>query len=127
MRKIITIEGKQIAFQADGGTMRKYRRFFNRDFLTDLIKLENFIKTGKTEDVEMATVVENITWVLAKRANPNIPEVDEWLESFEDPMAIIKASKAVFSIITASQQPTVQPKKNQTKVKKKNRSQRRAS
>ena len=72
MRKIITIEGKQIAFQADGGTMRKYRRFFNRDFLTDLIKLENFIKTGKTEDVEMATVVENITWVLAKRANPKI-------------------------------------------------------
>lgn len=115
MRKVVTIDGKQIPLQSDGGTLRRYRRFFNRDFLTDIIALSGFIKTGKTEDVEMATVVENITWVLAKRANPNIPEVDEWLESFEDPMAIIKASKAVFSIITASQQPTVQPKKRAKK------------
>lgn len=115
MRKVVTIDNKQIPLQSDGGTMRKYRRFFNRDFLSDLIKLDTFFKKGTSNDAEMATVLENITWVLAKRANPNIPEVDEWLECFENPLAIVNASKEIFSVISESQKPTIKPKKTAKK------------
>lgn len=120
MRKVVTIDGKQIPLQSDGGTMRKYRRFFNRDFLTDLIKLDALVKGNKNDDAEMATVMENITWVLAKRANPSIPDIDEWLESFDDPMALMKAAKDIFSVISESQKPTIKPKKTQKKYPDRN-------
>ena len=115
MRKVVTIDGKQIPLQSDGGTMRKYRRFFNRDFLSDLVKLDVMVKTGKSNDAEMATVMENITWVLAKRANPSIPEIDEWLENFDDPMALMKSAKEIFSVLSESQKPTIKPKKTAKK------------
>lgn len=115
MRKIITIEGKQIPLQSDGGTLRRYRRFFNRDFLTDISALSGFIKTGKGSGLDIGTITENVAWVLAKRADDTIPDIDEWLESFDDPMAIINASEDIFSLIQESDQPTIQPKKRAKK------------
>lgn len=114
MRKVVTIDEKQIPLQSDGGTLRRYRRFFNRDFLTDISALSGFIKTGKGSGLDIGTITENVAWVLAKRADDTIPDIDEWLESFDDPMAILNASEDIFSLIQESNKSTIEPKKKET-------------
>ena len=114
MRKFVKIDGKQIPLQSDGGTMRKYRRFFNRDFLTDVTSFSVFLRTGKGSGLDIGTIMENLAWVLAKRADDTIPDIDEWLEGFDDPMAILNASEDVFSLIQESNKSTIEPKKKET-------------
>lgn len=114
MRKVVTIDGKQIPLQSDGGTMRRYRRFFNRDFLTDVTSFSVFLRTGKGSGLDIGTIMENLAWVLAKRADDTIPDIDEWLEGFDDPMAILNASEDIFSLIQESNQSTIEPKKKET-------------
>lgn len=114
MRKVVTIDGKQIPLQSDGGTMRRYRRFFNRDFLTDVTSFSVFLRTGKGSGLDIGTIMENLAWVLAKRADDTIPDIDEWLEGFDDPMAILNASEDIFSLIQESNKSTIEPKKKET-------------
>jgi hypothetical protein len=91
MEKTIVIDGKQVRFKSTGATPLRYKAQFHKDFFVEIIKLNTLkkIKNGddiKPEDVEHVDfdVLYNIIWVMAKTANPTIPEPVEWLDTFEE-------------------------------------------
>jgi|SRR5690625_5000282 len=95
MEKTLTIDGKQVRFKSTAATPRRYRAQFGSDFFTDLLKLAPLVdKFDAGVDFESLDyealkhlnfeVFENIIWVLAKTADPSIPEPLEWLEQFNE-------------------------------------------
>lgn len=95
MEKTITIDGKKVRFKSTGGTARRYRNQFNRDFFADLLQLYPIMQLKKegfdTNNLDLEIikklsfeVFENITWTLAKTADKSIPEPEEWLEQFDE-------------------------------------------
>lgn len=82
MIKTIKIDGKDITFKSTGGTMMRYRNQFNSEFLADISELAKV----KQDDFSTFTnkSIEQIIWVLAKTADPSIPDPQTWYDSFEE-------------------------------------------
>ena len=83
----IEIDGKQVPFKASAAVPRIYRIKFQRDIYRDLAALEKAV--GKNEegasnlDMFSLEMFENIAYVMAKHANPAIPDSpEEWLDEF---------------------------------------------
>lgn len=87
IRKDIEIDGKMVAFKASAAIPRIYRLKFQRDIYKDLSALEKSIGDGdaKASNLDMFSLemFENIAFVMAKHADPNIPDTpEEWLDEF---------------------------------------------
>ena len=85
--KKIEIDGKEVLFRASAAIPRLYRIKFRRDIYKDLAALEKAVDTS-TEDGSMLDtfsleLFENIAYMMARHADPNIPDTPEdWLEDF---------------------------------------------
>jgi hypothetical protein len=91
MEKTIIIDGKEIKFKTNGATPLRYKAQFGKDYFKEILKLAPLEKLGKkknidVKDLEMLDfeVFYNITWVMAKTADPSIPEPITWLEQFDE-------------------------------------------
>ena len=87
MMKKIEIDGKAVAFKASAAIPRIYRIKFQRDIYKDLSVLEKSIGDGDPEksslDLFSLEMFENIAYVMAKHADPSIPDnPEEWLDEF---------------------------------------------
>lgn len=87
MKQNIEIDGKQVPFKASAAIPRIYRMKFHRDIYKDLSSLEKSIGDGDAEhsnlDMFSLEMFENIAYVMAKHADPNIPDTpEEWLDEF---------------------------------------------
>lgn len=89
MEKTIVIDGKEIHFKSTGATALRYKAQFRKDYLGEIIKLSALEKLNSKnleledfEDIDFE-VMYNVAWVLAKTADPKIPEPLAWLDSFE--------------------------------------------
>lgn len=87
MKQNIEIDGKQVAFKASAAIPRIYRMKFGRDIYKDLKSLEKSIGGGNEEssdlDVFSLELFENIAYIMAKHADPSIPDSPEdWLDEF---------------------------------------------
>lgn len=85
--KQIEIDGRQVPFKASAAIPRIYRIKFNRDIYKDLSALEKSIgKWNEKEsnlDLFSLEMFENIAYVMAKHADPGIPDSpEEWLDEF---------------------------------------------
>lgn len=85
--KKIEIDGKQVAFKASAAIPRIYRLKFQRDIYKDLRVLEKSIGDGNEAesglDLFSLEMFENIAFVMAKHADPGIPDTpEEWLDEF---------------------------------------------
>ena len=85
--KKIEIDGKPVAFKASAAIPRIYRIKFQRDIYKDLRSLEKSIGDGDPEesslDLFSLEMFENIAYVMAKHADPSIPDnPEEWLDEF---------------------------------------------
>lgn len=83
----VEIDGKQVPFKASATIQRIYRIKFNRDIYKDLRSLEKAVGEGDEEnsnlDLFSLEMFENIAYVMAKHADPNIPDTtEEWLNEF---------------------------------------------
>lgn len=83
----IEIDGKSISFKASAAIPRIYRIRFGRDIYKDLAALEKAIKKNKEDDSGLdmlfLELFENIAYVMAKHADPKIPDTpEEWLDEF---------------------------------------------
>lgn len=83
----IDIDGKQVAFKASAAIPRIYRLKFQRDIYKDLRVLEKSIgdedENSSNLDLFSLEMFENIAFVMAKHADPSIPNTpEEWLDSF---------------------------------------------
>jgi len=81
MEKTLTIDGKNVNFRCTGGTLRRYRNQFNSEFLADLAALRG--AADGAGSVNFA-VIENMIWVLAKTADPTLPDPLAWYDSFDE-------------------------------------------
>jgi hypothetical protein len=87
LTKKIEIDGKEVLFRASAAIPRLYRIKFRRDIYKDLAQLEKAVDTS-TEDGSMLDtfsleLFENIAYMMARHADPTIPDTpEEWLEDF---------------------------------------------
>ena len=81
MTKKIEIDGKQVPFRASAAIPRIYRMKFHRDIYKDLSALEKSIGSGDEEtsnlDLFSLEMFENIAFIMAKHADPAIPDTPE--------------------------------------------------
>lgn len=87
IRRTIEIDGKEVAFKASAAIPRIYRLKFQRDIYKDISLLEKSLGDNSEEesnlDLFSLEMFENIAFIMAKHADPSIPdEVEKWLDEF---------------------------------------------
>ncbi len=87
MAQNIEIDGKQVPFKASAAIPRIYRMKFHRDIYKDLRDLEKAVDSSSAEDSNLdlfsLEMFENIAYIMAKHADPSIPNSpEEWLDNF---------------------------------------------
>ncbi len=87
VKRNIEIDGKEVAFKASAAIPRIYRLKFGRDIYRDLASLEKSV--GENEEGESnldlfsLEMFENIAYIMAKHADPSVPDSPEdWLDEF---------------------------------------------
>lgn len=116
LRQNIEIDGKQVPFKASAAIPRIYRIKFHRDIYKDLNALEKAIGNGKEaeSDLDMFSLemFENIAYVMAKHAEPSIPDTpEEWLDEFNT-FSIYQVLPKLIELWGLNVQTDVQSKKN---------------
>lgn len=96
MEKTIIIDGKAVRLKATASFAIRYKQQFGVDLLTKLIPMITVFENVDGE-IEMGDAIKllvdngnllelndlyNLIWVLAKTADPSIPEPIEWLDEF---------------------------------------------
>ena len=118
MKQNIEIDGKQVPFKASAAIPRIYRMRFHRDIYKDLRVLEKSIGDGNPEesslDMFSLEMFENIAYVMAKHADPSIPDTPEdWLDGFKT-FSIYQVLPQLIQLWGLNTQTDVQSKKNFT-------------
>ena len=114
--KKVEIDGKQVPFKASAAIPRIYRIKFNRDIYKDLRSLEKAVGEGDEEnsnlDLFSLEMFENIAYVMAKHADPNIPDTpEEWLDEF-NAFSICQVLPSIIELWGLNVQTEVESKKN---------------
>ena len=112
----VEIDGKQVPFKASAAIPRIYRIKFNRDIYKDLRSLEKAVGEGDEEnsnlDLFSLEMFENIAYVMAKHADPNIPDTpEEWLDEFNT-FSIYRVLPSIIELWGLNVQTEVEAKKN---------------
>ena len=115
MRKV-EIDGKQVPFKASAAIPRIYRIKFNRDIYKDLRSLEKAVGEGDENnsnlDLFSLEMFANIAYVMAKHADPNIPDTpEEWLDEFNT-FSIYQVLPSIIELWGLNVQTEVESKKN---------------
>ena len=116
MKRNITIDGQEVPFKASAAIPRIYRMQFHRDIFKDLRDLEKSIDKNDPEnsslDLFSLEMFENIAYVMAKHADPSIPDTpEEWLDSFNT-FSIYQVLPQIIELWGLNTQTDVQAKKN---------------
>lgn len=112
----IEIDGKQVPFRASAAIPRIYRIKFNRDIYKDLAALEKAIGDNTEEmsnlDMFSLEMFENIAYIMAKHADPSIPDSpEEWLDAFNT-FSIYQVLPKIIELWGINVQTQVEAKKN---------------
>ena len=116
MTKMVEIDGKQVPFRASAAIPRIYRIKFHRDIYKDLAALEKAIGKGNEQesnlDMFSLEMFENIAYIMAKHADPAIPDTpEEWLDDFNT-FSIYQVLPKIIELWGLNIQTDVQSKKN---------------
>ena len=116
MTKNIEIDGKAVAFKASAAIPRIYRIKFHRDIYKDLRTLEKAVgKNSEDEsglDLFSLEMFENIAYIMAKHADPSIPDnPEDWLDGFNT-FSIYQVLPQIIELWGLNVQTDVQSKKN---------------
>ena len=123
MTKDIVIDDKPVRFRASAAIPRIYRIKFGRDIYRDLASLEKATKKGDKKesnlDLVNLEIFENIAWIMAKHADPKVPDTpEEWLDEFNT-FSIYQVIPQLIELWGVNMQTTIQAKKNFTRLKEK--------
>lgn len=116
MMKKIDIDGKEVAFRASAAIPRIYRLKFQRDIYKDLAALEKAIGDNSEEvsnlDMFSLEMFENIAYIMAKHADPSIPDTpEEWLDEFNT-FSIYQVLPKIIELWGLNMKTDVEAKKN---------------
>ena len=112
----IEIDGKQVPFRASAAIPRIYRMKFNRDIYKDLKALESSIGENSEDasglDMFSLEMFEYIAYVMAKHADPTIPNTpEEWLDNFNT-FSIYQVLPQLIQLWGLNVQTDIESKKN---------------
>ena len=111
MDKLIMVDGKKVPFRATASTTRRYRQKFGRDLLVDMQSLISGMTGPAPLSMEMLEAFENVAYIMAKQADPAIPEdPDEWLDGF-GMMSIYEILPEIIELWGANTDTLEEPKK----------------
>ena len=137
MKKTIKIDGRDVTFDSSFYFAIIYKNQYNRDIMSVLMPVISDILKGSDElfnsargtgeitpsmigdalesiySLEMTDIM-GLIWAMAKMADENIPEPDEWFRSFEE-FPIVDILDELKSIII----PSLVSKKKLNQIKKK--------
>ena len=87
LTKNIEIDGKEVLFRASAAIPRIYRIKFGRDIYKDLRELSKSLEGQNPENSSLDSfsleMFENIAFIMARHADPSIPDTpEEWLDGF---------------------------------------------
>lgn len=116
LTKTIQIDGKKVTLRASAAIPRIYRIKFNRDIYRDLAILQNAVGSGdegaSSLDNFSLEMFENIAYVMAKHADPTIPDTpEEWLDEFST-FSIYQVLPEIIDLWGLNLQTDVTAKKN---------------
>ena len=115
MEKTIEIDGKKVKFKATAATPRLYRLKYGRDLLKDLSTLSVQARKNKF-DIPSLEVFENAAHIMAKQADPAVPDdAGEWLDGFET-FAIRDILPAIMELWNANTETMIASKKKLTAI-----------
>lgn len=118
--KKVTIDGTEVSFKASAAIPRIYRVKFHRDIYKDLRALEKAVGKNSEDnsalDVFSLEMFENIAYIMAKHADPSIPDIaEEWLDQFNT-FSIYQVLPELIELWGLNAQTDVQSKKNFAKL-----------
>lgn len=116
MVKELLIDGRQVPFKASAAIPRIYRIKFGRDIYKDLRELEKTVGDNKEEASSLDTfsleMFENIAYIMAKHADPSVPNSpEEWLDEFNT-FSIYQILPQIIELWGLNVQTEIQSKKN---------------
>lgn len=125
MEKTILIDNQKVRFKTNGATPLRYKAQFGKDYFKEILKMAPLAKFGGKTNFEAADlealdfdIFFNIAWIMAKTAEPTIPEPLEWLEGFEE-FPLIEIFPELQDLMIASLQGNSTKKKIPTKKRTK--------
>ena len=119
MEKTILIDGQKIRFKTNGATPLRYKAQFGKDYFKEILKMAPLAKFAGKKDKDLNPadletldfdIFFNIAWIMAKTAEPTIPEPMEWLEGFDE-FPMIEIFPELQDLMIASLQGTATKKK----------------
>ena len=121
--KNISIDGKEVPFKASAAIPRIYRIKFQRDIYRDLASLEKAIDKESADasnlDLFSLEMFENIAYVMAKHADPSIPDSPEdWLDEFNT-FSIYQVLPQIIELWGLNVQTDIESKKNFARLSEK--------
>jgi hypothetical protein len=114
LEKIIVIDSKKVPFKTNGAIPMRYKAQFGKDYFKEILKMLPLanIKKQKKKDIDVKDlealdfeVFYNVAWVMAKTADPSIPEPLEWLSSFDE-FPLIEIFTEIQDLMNATLQST---------------------
>ena len=116
LTKTVNIDGKDVTFKASAAIPRIYRNRFHRDIYKDLRSLEKAVGEGDEQnsnlDLFSLEMFENIAYVMAKHADPNIANSpEEWLDEFNT-FSIYQVLPSIIELWGLNVQTDIESKKN---------------
>ena len=112
----IEIDGREVPFKASAAIPRIYRIKFHRDIYKDLRALEKAVGNSSEEesslDLLSLEMFENIAYIMARHADPTIPDSpEEWLDNFNT-FSIYQVLPKIIELWGLNVQTEVESKKN---------------
>ena len=116
MTKSVNIDGRDVLFKASAAIPRIYRLRFRRDIYKDLKELNSAVGDGdpdaSTLDTFSLELFENIAFIMAKHADPSIPDTPEdWLDGFST-FSIYQVLPEIIKLWGLNVETEVESKKN---------------
>ena len=117
MKKTVKIDDHDVVFVCNAATYAVYRETFNRDLIKEIRRLDKAKDESGTEEIEgeALELFERLAYTMAKQADPDIPELTEWLGQFEQFSFYEIALPQVAAIWEANQVKQSTPKKKATR------------
>ena len=120
INKTLTIDGKQVEFRASAAVPRLYRFKFRRDILQDLDKLKKAYTdnqtAGKEFEVMDLEVFENVAYIMAKHADPNVSNtIEDWLDGF-NVFSVYEVLPEIIDLWCLNEETQIESKKKLTQL-----------
>lgn len=126
MKKVINIEGREIAFVTNGATLILYKQKFKKQFFNELFSVANIISgdvlqaetqpdidLSKLDGFDIAGVMDSfneIAYICALSADSTIGEYYDWMSKFDTPLSLFPYMNEILEVIISDVAPTIKAK-----------------